>query len=470
MLKSLARRFSTFDYDLAVIGAGPGGYVAAIKAAQLGLKTACIEKRNTLGGTCLNVGCIPAKALLNSSHKYMEARKDFAKHGITFEGIRFDLSQMMQTKHKAVDSLTKGVEGLLKKNKVAHLLGTAKFCKENELDVSGKTVTAKNFIIATGSEPSPIPGGFLKIDEKIVLSNTGAMILKEVPKKLVIIGAGVIGLELGSVWSRLGSEVVFIEFLPKIAGATDLEISNGLQKILEKQGMKFILNTKVVGAVVKEGSVVLKLEGAVESIEGDKILVAVGRRAYTDELNLDAIGISKDKGGRIEVNDLLQTKHPHIYAIGDCIKGPMLAHKAEEEGVFVAEHISGHGGHINYDAIPSVIYTYPEVASVGKSEENLKEMNISYNKGIFPFMANSRARANHDAEGFVKVLTDSKTDRILGTHFLGPNAGELIMEATVAMEYKAASEDIARITHAHPGFSEAFKEACLAAHFKAIHF
>lgn len=470
MLKSLVKRFSSYDFDVAVIGAGPGGYVAAIKAAQLGLKTACIEKRATLGGTCLNVGCIPAKALLNSSHKYMEASKDFKKHGINIEGLRYDLAMMMKSKQKAIDGLTKGVEGLLKKNKVTHLTGTGKFRGDHELDVSGSIVKAKNFIIATGSEPSPVPGGFLTIDEKLVLSNTGAMELRETPKKIVVIGAGVIGLELGSVWSRLGAEVVFVEFLNKIAGATDIEVSTGLQRILEKQGMKFILGTKVVGAQMKENSVILQLEGGnVTSIEGDKVLAAVGRRAYTDELNLENIGILRDKQGRVEVNHYLQTKHSHIYAIGDCIKGPMLAHKAEEEGVFVADHIAGNVGHVNYDVIPSVIYTYPEVASVGKTEENLKEMNVEYRKGLFPFMANSRARANHDSEGFVKVLTDKKTDRLLGVHFLGPNAGELIMEAALAMEYKAASEDIGRTTHAHPGFNEAFKEACLAAYSKPIH-
>ena len=470
MLKSLIRKASSFDYDVAVIGAGPGGYVAAIKAAQLGLKTACIEKRSTLGGTCLNVGCIPAKALLNSTHKYYDALKDFSKHGVGFENLRFDLSLMMKSKQKAIDGLTKGVEGLFKKNKVTHIPGKGKFIGEHELDVSGSRITAKNFIIATGSEPANVPGGFLKIDEKTVLSNTGAMELTEVPKKLLVVGGGVIGLELGSVWNRLGSEVVFIEFLSKIAGATDYEVSAGLQKLLEKQGMKFLLNTKVVGASIGT-SVKLTLEGGnVNTIEGDKVLVAVGRKAYTDDLNLELLGIPKDKQGRIEVNRYLQTKHSHIYAIGDCIQGLMLAHKAEEEGVFVADHIAGQAGHVNYEAIPSVIYTFPEVASVGKTEENLKELNVDYRKGVFPFMANSRARANHDTDGFIKVLTDANTDRILGAHFLGSNAGELIMEAALAMEYKAAAEDVARTTHAHPGYNEAFKEACLAAYSKSIHY
>lgn len=469
MLKSLARRFSSFDFDVAVVGGGPGGYVAAIKASQLGLKTACIEKRSTLGGTCLNVGCIPAKALLNSTHKYMEARTEFSRHGIQLENLRFDVPSLLKAKQKSVDGLTKGVEGLFKKNKVTHIRGTGKFKGDHELDVSGQKLTAKNIIIATGSEPSEVPGNFLKIDEKNVLSNYGAMELTEVPKKLVVVGAGVIGLELGSVWSRLGAEVVFVEFLNKVAGATDLEMSSALQKIMEKQGMKFWLGTKVVGAEVGTDSVRLTLEGKETSIEGDKVLVAVGRRAYTAGLGLETIGLPTDKQGRIEVNRYLQTKHSHIYAIGDCIKGLMLAHKAEEEGVFVAEHIAGHLGHVNYDNIPSVIYTHPEVASVGKTEENLKELGIEYKKGSFPFLANSRARANHDTDGFIKVLTDAKTDRLLGCHFLGSNAGELIMEAVLAMEYKAASEDVARTSHAHPGFCEAFKEACLAAHSKAIH-
>jgi dihydrolipoamide dehydrogenase len=470
MLKSLARRFSSFDFDVAVVGGGPGGYVAAIKASQLGLKTACIEKRTTLGGTCLNVGCIPAKSLLNTTHKYMEASKEFARHGIQFEGLRFDVPSILKTKQKSVDGLTKGIEGLFKKNKVTHIRGFGKFKGDHELDVSGQKVTAKNIIIATGSEPSNVPGGFLPIDEKTVLSNTGAMELPSAPKKLVVVGAGVIGLELGSVWSRLGTEVVFVEFLSKVAGPTDLEISNALQKVMEKQGMKFLLGTKVVGAEISADSVKLSLEGKETSIEGDKVLVAVGRKAFTEGLGLETIGIPVDKQGRIEVNRYLQTKHSHIYAVGDCIKGMMLAHKAEEEGVFVAEHIAGHLGHVNYENIPSVIYTYPEVASVGKTEEQLKELGVEYKKGTFPFLANSRARANHDSDGFIKVLTDARTDRLLGCHFLGPNAGELIMEAALAMEYKAASEDVARTSHAHPGFCEAFKEACLSAHSKAIHF
>ncbi|CAG9316603.1 unnamed protein product [Blepharisma stoltei] len=468
----ICRKFASFDYDLAVIGSGPGGYVAAIKAAQLGLNTACIEKRATLGGTCLNVGCIPAKSLANSTHKYAEACKDFQKHGIIVENPRFDLSQMMKAKQKAVDGLTKGIGSLFKKNKVTHVPGTATFKGANEIEVDGKKLTAKNFIIATGSEPANLPGGILPIDENRVLSSTGAMQLAEVPKKLLVIGGGVIGLELGSVWSRLGSEVIFVEFFNRIAAGNDLEVAQALQKILEKQGMKFYLSTKVVGGESTSNGVKLNLEGtnSPTTLEGDYALVSVGRRPNTIGLNLEGLGITKDKQGRIEVNDQLQTAVKNIYAIGDVIKGPMLAHKAEEEGIFVAENLGGGKGHINYEAIPGVIYTHPEVAMVGKTEENLKEMNVEYNKGTFPFMANSRARANNETEGFVKVLADKKTDRILGIHIIGPTAGELIMEGVIGMEYKAASEDLARTTHAHPGFCEAIKEACLAAFSKPIHF
>lgn len=468
----LCRKFSSFDYDLVVIGSGPGGYVGAIKAAQLGLKTACVEKRATLGGTCLNVGCIPAKALLNSSHLYSEAKNNFQKHGVIVENPRVDLGQLLNSKRRAVDSLTKGIGGLFKKNKVTSIIGTASFKNKNEIEVDGQKVTAKNFVIATGSEPAGMPGGFLNIDEKRVVSSTGAMELSEVPKRLLVIGGGVIGLELGSVWNRLGSEVIFVEYFNRIAGGNDLEVANALQKILVKQGMKFHLQTKVVGGELTDTGVKLILEGqnAPNSIEGDYCLVSVGRKAYTAGLNLEAIGVSKDKFGKIEVNDKLQTAIPNIYAIGDCIKGPMLAHKAEEEGVFVAENLSGGHGHINYESIPWVIYTHPEVAFVGKTEESLKEQNIEYNKGTFPFLANSRGRTNNETDGFVKVLADKKTDRILGMHIIGPDAGEIIMEGVLGMEYKAASEDLARTTHAHPGFSEAIKEACMATHSKAIHF
>eukprot|EP00359_Climacostomum_virens_P010229 CAMPEP_0204915172 /NCGR_PEP_ID=MMETSP1397-20131031/13194_1 /ASSEMBLY_ACC=CAM_ASM_000891 /TAXON_ID=49980 /ORGANISM="Climacostomum Climacostomum virens, Strain Stock W-24" /LENGTH=465 /DNA_ID=CAMNT_0052087093 /DNA_START=248 /DNA_END=1644 /DNA_ORIENTATION=+ len=462
----------------AIIGGGPGGYVAAIKAAQLGLKTACIDKRGSLGGTCLNVGCIPAKTLLNSSHKYMEALHSFKEHGISATDIKVDFGQMMKNKQKSVTGLTKGVEGLLKKNGVTYIKGFASFDTPNSLKIDGgNSISAKSIVIASGSVPSEVPGGFLPIDEQRVLSSTGAMELKEIPKSIAVIGAGVIGLELGSVYSRLGTDVKIIEYLPRIAPGIDLEMANQLHKILERQGLKFHLGAKVVAGQKKSDSVVLNLEAAQggkdvpASIEADYVLVAVGRSAYTEGLNLKQVGIATDNRGKIEVNEHLQTKaHSHIYAIGDCTVGPMLAHKAEEEGVFVAEQLAGRGGHINYDTIPWVIYTFPEVAWVGKTEEQLKADNISYKKGVFPFLANSRARANSDTDGSVKVLADKTTDRLLGVHIVGSTAGELIMEAVLGMEYGASAEDIARTCHAHPGYAEALKEACLGAYEKSIHF
>lgn len=480
MLRKLIKRnFASFDYDLAIIGGGPGGYVAAIKAAQLGLKTACIEKRGTLGGTCLNVGCIPAKALLNSSHKYWEASKHFKDHGILFDSVKVDFAQMMKQKEGAVTGLTRGVEGLLKKNGVTYLKGAGAFKDPNTITIdNANPIRAKNIVIATGSEPSPVPGNILPIDEKRVLSNVGAMALTEIPKKMVVIGAGVIGLELGSVYSRLGTEVIVVEYLNRIAPTLDLEVAQSLLKILTKQGLKFHLGAKVVGGDVREDSVRVRIEPASpdsknvpDSIDADYTLVAVGRRAFTQGLHLDYIDVSRDKQGRVNVNDHLQTfRHAHIYAIGDSIRGPMLAHKAEEEGVFVAEHIAGHGGHINYEAMPAVIYTWPEVAQVGKTEEELKALNIPYTKGSFPFMANSRARANQDMDGFCKTLAHKDTNQLLGMHILGPHAGEIIMEGVIGMEYGAAAEDIARTTHAHPGFVEAIKESCLATYTKTINF
>ena len=472
------RMFSSFDYDLAVIGGGPGGYVAAIKASQLGLKTVCIEKRPTLGGTCLNVGCIPAKALLNSSHKYMEAQKHFSEHGILFDSLGLNFDQMMKTKEQAVTGLTRGIEGLFKKNGVAHVKGTASFKDPHSLLIdNSQEIRAKNIVMATGSEPSPLPGNILPIDEKRVLSNTGAMALTEVPKKLVVIGAGVIGLELGSVYARLGTEVTIVEYLPRLAPTLDLEVALALQKLLSKQGIKFLLGTKVVGGSVDNKSVILSLEsdtpeGEVHSnITADYALVAVGRTPFTQGMHLDYIDITRDRGGRVNVNNHLQTlKHAHIYAIGDCVRGPMLAHKAEEEGIFVVEHIKGLGGHLNYEAMPAVIYTMPEVAQVGKTEEQLKTANIPYTKGSFPFIANSRARANHETDGFVKVLAHKDTNVMLGVHIIGPMAGEIIMEPVLAMEYGASAEDLARTCHAHPGFGEAIKEACLATYGKTINF
>ena len=399
----LARRFATHDFDVAVIGAGPGGYVAAIKAAQLGLKTACIEKRETLGGTCLNVGCIPAKALLNSTHKLYDAQNHFAAHGVIVEKVRPDLKQMMLAKDKAVKALTKGVESLFRKNTVTWVKGAAAFKDPHTLAIAGgKTVTASHFIIATGSESSQLPGGILRIDESRVLSSTGAMALTEIPKRMVVIGGGVIGLELGSVWARLGTEVKVVEFLPRILPGADLEMANTLQKLLSKQGLQFHLGAKVVGGRISASGVSLSIEKASadskdvpSTLETDYVLVAVGRRAYTEGLGLDALGVTLDRAGRVEVNNHLQTqKHAHIYAIGDCIKGPMLAHKAEDEGIYAAELIAKKGGHVNYDAIPSVVYTHPELAGVGKTEEELKAQQIPYTKGTFPFLANSRAKAN----------------------------------------------------------------------------
>jgi len=396
------RRFATYDYDLAVIGAGPGGYVAAIKGAQLGLRTACIEKRATLGGTCLNVGCIPAKALLHSSHKYYDAKHHFAEHGVQADNIRVDLKQLMGNKLKAVAGLTKGVELLFKKNKVTWVKGEAAFRDTHTLEIDGgqSTLTANKFIIATGSEPSQLPGGVLKIDENRVLSSEGAMRLTEIPKKLVVIGGGVIGLELGSVWARLGTEVKIVEFLPRILPGADFEIANMLQKSLAKQGLEFHLGAKVIGGQISNTGVKLIVEKATPTspdvpatLDADYVLVSVGRRAYTAGLNLDAIDVTVDKSGRVNVSEHLQTlKHHHIYAIGDCVRGPMLAHKAEEEGVFAAELIAKKRVHLKYDSIPSVVYTHPELAGVGKTEEELKAQNIPYSKGTFPFLANSRAK------------------------------------------------------------------------------
>lgn len=479
MFRRFARQFTSFDYDVAVIGAGPGGYVAAIKASQLGMRTACIEKRETLGGTCLNVGCIPAKALLNSSSKYYEAKHSYREHGVLMDNLRADVKQMMQTKEKAVSGLTKGVEMLFKKNSITWIKGAAEFKDPNTLTINGKQImTARNFIIATGSEPSNLPGGILPIDEQRVLSSTGAMALQAAPKKLVVIGGGVIGLELGSVWARLGTEVHVVEYLPRIAPGADLEIASALQTMLMKQGLQFHLGAKVVGGQVSDSGVRVSIEKATpesadvpSTLEADYVLVSVGRRAYTSGLGLDRMNITTDRQGKINVGINLQTpKHAHIYAIGDCIRGPMLAHKAEDEGIYVAERLASKPGHMNYEAIPSVIYTHPELAGVGKTEEELKAQVIPYNKGVFPFLANSRAKANSEGEGMVKVLAHKETNKLLGVHIVGPDAGEIIMEATLGIEYGAGAEDLARTVHAHPGFSEAIKEACLAAFSKPINF
>ncbi|KAG1849050.1 hypothetical protein C8R48DRAFT_729443 [Suillus tomentosus] len=467
-------------YDAVIIGGGPGGYVAAIKAAQLGLKTACIEKRGSLGGTCLNVGCIPSKAMLNNSHIYHQTKHDLQKRGIDVAGVSLNLPQMLQAKEQSVVGLTKGIEMLFKQNKVDYIKGSASFVSATRIAVQlndgGSTeVEAKNVIIATGSEVAPFPGGAIEIDEKQIVSSTGALELQKVPEKMVVIGGGIIGLEMGSVWSRLGAEVTVVEFLGAIGGAgIDEEVAKQFQKILAKQGIKFKLNTKVLSADKQGGNVIIQTESAKgdkqETLEADVVLVAVGRRPYTEGLNLEAVGIEKDNKGRIVIDDQFNTSVKNIKCIGDVTFGPMLAHKAEEEGIAAVEYINAGHGHVNYNGIPSVVYTHPEVAWVGKTEQELKAAGVKYNIGKFPFAANSRAKTNQDSEGFVKFISEKETDRILGVHIIGPNAGEMVSEAVLAMEYGASSEDIARTTHAHPTLSEAFKEAAMAAYGKAIHF
>lgn len=471
------RKYSaSADSDVVVIGGGPGGYVAAIKAAQLGLKTTCIEKRGTLGGTCLNVGCIPSKALLHSSHYYEMAKHKMANYGIMADNVQLDLGKMMGQKEKAVSGLTKGIEGLFKKNKVDYVKGTGSISGKNEVTVSmlegGEAkLSAKNIIIATGSEPVELP--FLKFDEKVVVSSTGALSLKEVPKKMIVIGGGVIGLEMGSVWSRLGAEVEVVEFFDTICPGVDSEITKTFHRSLQKQGIKFRLGTKVTGADVRGDGATLHVEGKdgkQDKLDADVVLVAIGRKPYTENLGLESVGIPRDDRGRVEVDTHLRTNVPSIYAIGDAIRGAMLAHKAEEEGIAAAEIIAGKAGHVNYDAIPNVIYTHPEVAWVGKTEEECKEAGIKYRVGKFPMLANSRAKTIDDAEGLVKFVSDAETDRVLGIHIVSQNAGEAIAEGALALEYGASSEDIGRTCHAHPTLSEAFKEAAMAAYDKPIHF
>lgn len=458
------------QFDVVVIGGGPGGYVAAIRAAQLGLKTACVEKRSTLGGTCLNVGCIPSKVLLESSEKFHDAQHEFAKHGIEVKPS-LNLKTMMARKDEVVSSFTKGIEGLFKKNKVTYLQGWGSITGKNEVSVDGTTYGAKNIIIATGSDVTPLPG--ITIDEKQIVSSTGALALSAVPKKLVVIGAGVIGLELGSVWGRLGAEVTVIEYLDRITPGIDTEVAKQFQKILEKQGFTFQLGKKVTAAKAGKAGVDLTVEdaagGNAATVKADVVLVAVGRRPYTEKLGLESVGVKLDGRGRIEVDAHLQTNVSGIYAIGDVVAGPMLAHKAEDEGVVVAEIIAGQKPHINYNTIPGVIYTWPEVGTVGKTEEELKAAGVAYKIGKFPFMANSRARGAGTPEGFVKILADAKTDEVLGCHIIGAHAGTLIHEICVAMEFGASSEDIARTCHAHPTLNEAVKEAALAVDGRAIH-
>ncbi len=464
------------NFDVIVVGGGPGGYVCAIRAAQLGLKSACVESRGTLGGTCLNVGCIPSKSLLNLSENYHKAKNNFSKQGIEISDIKLNISKMMSNKEKAVQVLTKGVEFLFKKNKVEYLKGKGVLLSKNDVVVYNngekKSYKAKNIVIATGSSPTSLPG--VEIDEKDVISSTGALSLPKVPKSLVVIGGGYIGLEMGSVWSRLGTDVQVVEYLDYITPGMDREISNEFQKILSKQGIKFNLGSKVVAVdKVQEGvkiDFVNNKTNKKSSIISEKVLVSVGRKPYTDGLNLQKIGVKKDQKGRISVNKKLQTSVENIFAIGDVIKGPMLAHKAEEEGIAVAEILAGQAGHVNYDVIPGVIYTAPEVATVGKTEEQLKKLAIEYKVGKFPFMANSRAKVNNETEGFVKILANSSTDRVLGVHIIGPHCGDMIAEMALAMEFGASSEDIARTCHAHPTHTEAIKEAALAVDKRPIHF
>ena len=461
-------------FQAVVIGGGPGGYVCAIRLAQLGLKTACVESRGSLGGTCLNVGCIPSKSLLNLSEEFHKV-KNLSNKGIEVGEVKLNLDKMMKSKDKAVTVLTKGVEFLLKKNKVTYYKGVGSFKSKNEISIKGEDnnetlIFSEKVIIATGSVPVALPG--ISFDEKIIVSSTGVLKLDKVPKKLMVVGGGYIGLEMGSVWSRLGSEVHVVEFLDHITPGMDKEISNEFMKILKKQGIKFHMQHKVEKITKKNSSAIVSTmdkDGNTKDFDCDVVLISVGRKPNTEGLNLEKIGLNLDDKNRIQTDKNFKTNLENIYALGDVITGPMLAHKAEDEGIAVAENIAGQSGHVNYDTIPGVIYTTPEVASIGKTEEQLKESNIKYKIGKFSFMANSRAKAIDDTEGFVKILADEKTDKVLGAHLIGPHAGELIAEIGVAMEFGASSEDIARTCHAHPTFSEAVKEAALSVDKRAIH-
>jgi dihydrolipoamide dehydrogenase len=454
------------SYDLVIIGGGPGGYNCAIRAGQLGLKTACIEMRDTLGGTCLNVGCIPSKALLHASELYDAANKDFSNYGIKVDGLGFDLEKMMAGKADAVKGLTDGVAFLLKKNKVDHIRGKGRIAGKGKVEVEGpdgtETIEAKNIVIATGSEVTPLPG--VEIDEEMVVSSTGALDLKEVPKKLVLIGAGVIGLELGSVWRRLGAEVTVVEYLDRILPGMDSEIAKQAQRIFKKQGMTFELSRKVTGIDKSDSGLTVNTEAAdggnAKTFDADVALVCIGRRPYTEGLGLESVGIETDKRGFIP-NDHFQTSAEGVWVIGDCTHGPMLAHKAEDEGTACAERIAGKAGHVNYDAIPGVVYTHPEIAAVGATEDELKEQGRKYKTGKFSFTANSRARANHETDGMVKLLADAETDELLGAHMIGKGVGEMIAELCLALEFRAASEDVARTSHPHPTMTEAIRQAAM---------
>ena len=465
------------SFDVIVIGGGPGGYVCAIRSSQLGFKTACVESRETLGGTCLNVGCIPSKSLLNLSDNYYKAKKKFYDLGIETNDIKLNLSKMMANKNQSVSTLTKGVEYLFKKNKISYLKGKGSVSSQNSvtvIDKSGKksNYQTKNIVISTGSVTSSLPG--IKIDEKIVVSSTEALSFEKVPKELIIIGGGYIGLEMGSVWKRLGSNVTVIEYLDHIIPGMDKDISNEFLKILKKQGINFKLNSKVTSVhVVKDKAIVdftNNKSAKRERIETGKVLVAVGRKPNFEGLNLSKMDIKTDDQGRVQIDKKFQTSIQNIYAIGDVIKGPMLAHKAEDEGIAVAEIIAGQSGHVNYNVIPAVIYTSPEVAAIGKTEEQLKKEKIKYKVGKFPFLANSRAKVNNETEGFVKILADEKSDKVLGVHMIGSHVGTMIAEMAIAMEFGASSEDIARTCHAHPTHTEAIKEAALAVDKRPIHF
>ena len=461
-------------FKAVVIGGGPGGYVCAIRLSQLGIKTACIESRGSLGGTCLNIGCIPSKSLLNLSEEFHKV-KNLSNKGIEVGEVKLNLNKMMKSKDKAVTVLTKGVEFLLKKNKVTYFKGHGSFKSKNEISIKDAennetTISADNIVIATGSIPVSLPG--INFDEKIILSSTGALEIEKVPKRMIVVGGGYIGLEMGSIWLRLGAEVHVVEFLDHITPGMDREISQEFMKILKKQGMKFYMQHKVKkieknnkGAIVST----IDKDGNKKDFDCDVVLISVGRKPNTHGLNIKAAGIELDDKQRIKTDKNFKTNQNNIYAIGDVITGPMLAHKAEDEGIAVAENIAGQSGHVNYDTIPGVVYTTPEVASIGKTEEQLKEKNVDYKIGKFSFMANSRAKAIDDVEGFVKILADAKTDRVLGAHLIGPHAGELIGEIGIAMEFGASSEDIARTCHAHPTFSEAVKEAALSVDKRAIH-
>jgi dihydrolipoamide dehydrogenase len=459
------------SFDVIVIGGGPGGYVCAIRAAQLGMSVACVEKRATLGGVCLNIGCIPSKALLQSSENFHAAQADLKTHGVLVDGVKLDLARMQARKAEVVSANVKGVEFLFKKNKVTWLKGTAKLAGAGQVDVDGTLYGAKHIVIATGSESVPLAG--VTVDEKRIVSSTGALELDAVPAHLVVIGGGYIGLELGSVWHRLGAEVTVVEYLDRLVPGMDGEVGKAFERVLAKQGLKFRLGTKVTGAEATETGVTLTLEkaagGAAETMQADVVLVAIGRRPYTAGLGLEEAGVALDGRGFVPTDAHYATNVAGIYAIGDVTRGPLLAHKAEEEGVALAENLAGQAGHVNYGVIPGVVYTWPEVASIGATEEQLKQDGVAYAVGKFPFTANGRARAIGYTDGFVKILADKTTDRILGAHIIGPDAGGLIAELATAMEFGASSEDVARISHAHPSLSEAVKEAALAVEGRALH-